>query len=398
VIERDHTWGPGRRFGAPPVAATAGSAPALTPGTVGVAVGWLALGAAIAWQALAPASAERYALVPLLAGLVLFGLPHGALDHLVPTRLGFAWARRPLGVALYLVAYAGVAAAYLGLWLAAPRIAFAGFLVATVVHWGQGDLRFLELFAGRRRVGAVGRAVAIALRGAIPIAVPVLAFPETAEGLLATAARALAVDAATLDLSSGLLRASLLAGLALVAVVYVASAAKAWGSTRGFALDVGEVALLVTLFAFVPAYLAIGVYFVLWHSFRHLVRLAMLRAEDARAIGAGRPWRPVLRLARDLVPITVIALAFLGLLGAWAAPRLEGTLDVVALSLVWISALTMPHLVVVALMDVAPEPGTGSGATRVRCGADVRARERARTRQAFASGAQFASQVVRKPR
>ena len=317
-------------------------------------VGWLALCAVIVWQALSPASAERYGLVPLLVGLVLFGLPHGALDHLVPTRLGFLWARRPLGVAAFLVAYAGLAAAYLGLWLVAPRIAFVGFLVATVVHWGQGDVRFLELFVGRRRVGVVGRVAAIVLRGAIPIAVPVLAFPETAEGLLATAARTLAVDATTFDLSSGLVRVSLLAALGLAAVVYVSYASQAWASTRGLALDLGEIALLVALFAFVPAYLAIGVYFMLWHSFRHLVRLAMLRVEDAQAIAAGHPWRPLLRLARDLVPITVVALAFLALLGAWAAPRLEGTLDVVALSLVWISALTMPHLVVVALMDAAP--------------------------------------------
>ena len=358
VIGRDQGWIGGRRLASTHAVAAAGAARAVTPGAVGVAVGWFALGAAIAWQALAPASAERFALVPLLAGLALFGLPHGALDHLVPARLGFAWARRPLGLAVYLVAYAGLAAAYLGLWLVAPRIAFIGFLVATVVHWGQGDLRFLELFARRRRVGVMGRATTIALRGAIPIAVPVLAFPATAEGLLATATQALGVDAGTLDLSSSLVRASLLGALALTAVVYVAYAAKAWDSSRGLALDLGEIALLVALFAFVPAYLAIGVYFMLWHSFRHLVRLSMLRAEDARAIAAGRPWRPLLRLARDLVPITLVALTFLALLGAWAAPRMAGALDVVALSLVWISALTMPHLVVVALMDAAPSAET----------------------------------------
>ncbi len=358
MIERDQGWIVGRTLASTPVVAGVGAPRVLAPGAVGVVVGWLALGAVIAWQALSPFSAERHALVPLLVGLVLFGLPHGALDHLVPGRLGFAWARRTRGVALYLAAYAGLAAAYLGLWLVAPRIAFLGFLVATVVHWGQGDLRFLELFVRRRRVGAVGRAASIALRGAVPIAVPVLAFPATAEGLLATAARALAVDATALDLSSGPLRVSLLAALVLVAVVYVAYAAQAWDSARGLALDLGEIALLVALFAFVPAYLAIGVYFMLWHSFRHLVRLALLRAEDAQAVAAGRPWRPVLRLARDLVPITLVALAFLAILGAWAAPRLDGTLDVVALSLVWISALTMPHLVVVALMDAAPSVDT----------------------------------------
>jgi beta-carotene 15,15'-dioxygenase len=328
------------------------------PLRVGAATGIATMVAIVAWHALAPASAERYALVPLLLGLVLFGLPHGALDHLVPARLGFAWGRRPLGLAVYLAAYAGVAAAYLGLWLVAPRVAFVGFLLATVLHWGQGDLRFLELFAGRRRVRWWGRAAAVALRGTLPVVVPVLAFPETAEGLLRTATGALGVGVGTLDLAADPLRWALVTALGLVAVAYVASARRAWATRRGLALDLGEVALLAVVFSLVPAYLAIGAYFLLWHSFRHLIRLLMLRPEDARSVTAGRPLRPVLRLTRDLVPITALALAFLAGLVLWAAPRMDGALDLVALSLVWISALTMPHLVVVALMDVRRDETT----------------------------------------
>ncbi len=328
------------------------------PAIAGVATGAAAMLAVVAWHALAPASAERYALVPLLLGLVLFGLPHGALDHLVPARLGFAWGRRPLGLTVYLAAYAGVAAAYLGLWLVSPRVAFVGFLVATVLHWGQGDLRFLELFAGRRPVRWWGRAATVALRGALPVVVPVLAFPETAEGLLRAATGALGVDVGALDLAADPLRWALVAALGLVAAAYVASARRAWSTRRGLALDLGEVALLAVTFALVPAYLAIGAYFLLWHSFRHLIRLLMLRPEDARSVAAGRPIRPVLRLTRDLVPITLLALAFLAGLVLWAAPRMDGALDLVALSLVWISALTMPHLVVVALMDTAPQTDT----------------------------------------
>ena len=70
-----------------------------------------------------------------------------------------------------------------------------------------------------------------------------------------------------------------------------------------------------------------------------------------RAVASGNSCGPVLRLARDLTPITLIALAFLVALAAWAGPRIEGLGGFVALVLVWIAALTMPHLAVVAWMD-----------------------------------------------
>jgi hypothetical protein len=43
---------------------------------------------------------------------------------------------------------------------------------------------------------------------------------------------------------------------------------------------------------------------------------------------------------------------FLAALTVWSGPRVERLEGFVALCLVWISALTMPHLVLVAWMDV----------------------------------------------
>jgi len=57
---------------------------------------------------------------------------------------------------------------------------------------------------------------------------------------------------------------------------------------------------------------------------------------------------PILRLARDLTPITLLALALLAALTARSGPRIEGLGGFVALYLVWIRALTMPHLALVA--------------------------------------------------
>ncbi len=310
---------------------------------------------AIAWVALAPAAAERGAFVPLLLGMVFLGLPHGALDHLVPARMGAAWGRRPPTLALFLAGYAGLAAAFLWLWTVAPAAAFVGFLVATVLHWGQGDVDFLERFFGRRRAGRLGHAAAILLRGALPVTVPVLAQPDVAEALFATAAVATGAAAGGgLDLRAPLVIWGL--GIALFALfaTYLFGLGRAWHGWRGRFMDVAELFLLAVLFTWVPAYLAIGAYFLAWHSLRHLARLLLLPDAEARAVAEGDLRGPVLRLTRDLIPTTLIALAFLVALTAWSGPRIDGVEGFVALYLVWISALTMPHLAVVAWMDAGP--------------------------------------------
>lgn len=316
--------------------------------------GWLAVVLILLAQAWAPQAVERYALWPLIAGIVLLGLPHGALDHLVPARIGLAWGRRPLGVALYLGAYVAIAAAYFALWLWQPLLAFAGFLVATVGHWGQGDQRFLEIFLGRRRPSRRSAWITLLTRGALPMTVPVLAWPETAESLFANAAAGLGVAAPALDLATPDFRAALLGALAALLALYLIEAIHAAPDASVLTIDVAEIGLLVALFTLVPAYMAIGVYFLFWHSLRHLGRLLLLRDEDAAELRRGRIARPVGRLARGLLPITLAAIALLAAVTLWALPNITSAERFTALYLVLISALTKPHLAVVALMDLEP--------------------------------------------
>jgi Brp/Blh family beta-carotene 15,15'-monooxygenase len=101
--------------------------------------------------------------------------------------------------------------------------------------------------------------------------------------------------------------------------------------------------------------LAVGLYFTLWHALRHIARLLLVDPPAVTALVAGDPGRALRRFARDAAPLTVVSLALIGGLALVvpASPAaLASTPDgLLALYLVGIAVLTLPHVVVVTWMD-----------------------------------------------
>ncbi len=293
--------------------------------------------------------------VPFALGLVIFGLPHGALDHLVPARLAGRRATiRTIApvVGLYLVLGAAVA----GLWTLNPTLAFVFFIALTWFHWGQGDA-----FASARRTGErLGwpRSIGLPLlRGALPMVVPLIAFPASYVIVLGSTTRAFggSTPAGALDPS---IRIGLGVGLATLAIVV--TLLEAWGQRAvpggraAWLGDLAEVALLAFFFSTVPPVLAVGLYFALWHSLRHIVRLSLLDSALARPLAEGRWGVVLLRFTGQAAPVTGIALLILAGLFLVLAPRTGGNpMGLLGIYLVLISALTLPHAVIVAIMDRA---------------------------------------------
>jgi Brp/Blh family beta-carotene 15,15'-monooxygenase len=113
--------------------------------------------------------------VPFAASLILFGLPHGAADHLVPGRItgrGAGAGSVSAVVALYLV----LGGAYLALWNIFPLLSFALFIFVTWFHWGQGDVYSSRALLRIRGLPVVPGLI---VRGGLPMLVPLLAFPES---------------------------------------------------------------------------------------------------------------------------------------------------------------------------------------------------------------------------
>ena len=72
---------------------------------------------------------------PLLATALVLGVPHGAVDYLVPARLGDASPAASVG--LVGGGYLLLGGGYALLWFAAPVVAAGLFVALTWVHWGR---------------------------------------------------------------------------------------------------------------------------------------------------------------------------------------------------------------------------------------------------------------------
>jgi Brp/Blh family beta-carotene 15,15'-monooxygenase len=274
--------------------------------------------------------------VPWLLSLVLFGLPHGALDHEVALRL---WRPQPpprWALPVILGGYLALVVVVLASWLVSPVILFLGFIALTWAHWGLADLWWSWVRDPAYFSSRFHRAIFAALRGALPMLVPLGSDPgfyrQTAQAACALfrgpaeAFNWIEYDA-TRDLALGV--TAVLAGLD-----FILAQRSAWSRW----LNVLEGVSLAFFFLALPALVSIGLYFTFWHGLRHLLRLKSFE---------GISWT---RLTLQALPATLGALGLLlGL--AWVTPHPAGYLPLLALYLVLISALTVPHALIVGWMD-----------------------------------------------
>ncbi|MFC4542581.1 Brp/Blh family beta-carotene 15,15'-dioxygenase [Halosolutus amylolyticus] len=317
--------------------------------------GLLSVVVAISITALAGSPPLAYQYVPLALSVVVLGLPHGAVDHLVlPRARGDPVTLRSLAFVglLYLL----VGTAYAVVWFLAPVAAFVLFILVTLVHWGQGDAYALLALVRVDHLGTrASRLLALVVRGGLPMLVPLIAFPAQYAFVAETLVGLFDPDAAAAlePVFSPPARAAVAIGFgALVALALLLGFVRSGPDGRGpWLVDLTETLGLVAYFAIVPPILAIGLYFCFWHSLRHILRTMLVDPVAATALDRGAIGAASRRFARDAAPLTAGGLLVLVGIGL-AVPRTPATVpDVIALYLVTIAVLTLPHVVVVTVLD-----------------------------------------------
>lgn len=254
--------------------------------------------------------------VAVLAVVILFGVPHRALDGEVARpflrpRFGPWW------FLAFAVPHLTLAGAVLLAWRLAPLLTLAGFLAASVWHFGEEE-------------ADAGCPLGALVLGGLPIAAPVLLQPVETARLLGTVA-----DVALATSPVWLLAAAW--SWAALALAWLA-----FGAPSGRV--VAEAAALLAAFAVLWPLTAFALYFVGLHAPRHMRALA---ADPARAPRVGSLGAA---MARSL-PVTGLTL----LLGALLWPLYQGQTPerLLALTLQGLAALTLPHMVLDALVSRA---------------------------------------------
>ncbi len=319
----------------------------------GIRFSWLAIAAVVPFAPFLGGVPPVVRYAPFIVSVAVFGLPHGAVDHLVPVRLGDASLWRSVGIVA--LVYAVLGGLYLGAWFLVPSLAFLAFILMTWAHWGQGDVYALLVFAGADHLRTrLERGLALVIRGGLPMLVPLLSHPAEYREVARTLIGLFGSGASLAPLFA--FRTRLIAGAGFLILTLIAIGLGGWrvrggASLRGWLMDAGETALLWGYFLVIPPIMAIGFYFCFWHSTRHIARLALVDDRARSALSTGNFAGALKRFARDATPMTVAAVAIIAAL-ALVVPSFSGGLKpLFGVYLVGIAVLTLPHVVVVSWMD-----------------------------------------------
>lgn len=269
------------------------------------------------------------AFVILFGVVILTGMPHGAVDHLVAARLydlEFTWTDQAKFYGGYLV----LMAVYGGFWVVAPVGSLLVFLVMTMYHFGQADLAYWGLPPLQARGAYLSR-------GLFLIGLPIAAFPTMVDPIFQAIAGVQVSAWPGLAARPDLVFWGLVgqhAGVLVLAAVGHQVRRETWGR------EAVNVVVLTALFGVVPPLVAFAVYFGLWHSLGHILEMLRFfrRHDDEPAT--------LTAFYRDAALFTL--LPFAGLAGLYWLTRAFGAQDqMIALLFIIIAVMTLPHMIIV---------------------------------------------------
>lgn len=250
-----------------------------------------------------------------VAAILLLGIPHGGLDGAIARRSGW-----PAGLVPWLsfhLVYIALAALVTALWWLFPLPSLALFLLISGLHFGASDIadhgsHWLPWLAHG---------------GLVCIAIPSLQ-PDLVEPLFAMLAGAdnarLLMDFLTVMLIPWAIICTAYCGYAYVNAAY--------------RKPLVDLLLLIMLVSLLPPLISFALYFCLWHSRGHMLRLwRSLEATERR------------RSAQEAAAYTLLAWISAALIFYYLNDT--ATLSLIQLTFIGLAALTLPHMLLVDFAD-----------------------------------------------
>ncbi len=267
----------------------------------------------------------RYPLLGLV--ILLIGMPHGAIDHIIAQHLytfKSKWSYRLKFYGWYL----GVMAAFTLAWIISPLICFIIFFGMTLYHFGQADAERFDLTGWRKIIIHYGRGISVVgliFFGDLPYSSAVI---ESVTGFsLAEYTRSMAEPQV------------LTYGLAAVYPLCFLMAASGKLSGKGFAFYLADALIVSLFFLYGDVIVAFAVYFGVWHSYNHVEVMLNFLSRKGKEVNYGWFFRESFVFSL----ISYIGILFLyNIMDAFGEEEL-----LISLLFISISVLTLPHMYIV---------------------------------------------------
>ena len=293
-----------------------------------------------------------YQLLPIYLGLFILGMPHGGADHLLIWGMirnnGFIFRMSVL------LLYPILSMIYLAWWHYQTLFSAVFFLFLTIFHWGQGD-QYISVKIHRAYYlerSHLLKLLHILSRGCLPILLPGYLGNETYQSFLETIIRQVSSLEYNLSLIQRFSYFFLLIPLILTTTQLILSGLQLKkDEKKAFQLDCLESLFLFLWFLIIPPLWALGIYFSLWHSLRHSLRILWVDIIGKKHLIE----RSYFKLKRRWLQISSLMTIF-ALIGLWGWLSLPLSLQSVEMdwlgkAMLGIAVLTLPHTIVVCLMD-----------------------------------------------
>lgn len=267
----------------------------------------------------------------LFASVVILGIPHGAIDHIIAADI-YGFKNRLRDHLIFYSSYLLVMLAVGLLWFFAPAAGMIFFLLISVYHFGQSDAVAL-LYTNSRWITWFTW-----IRGGTIIGLIIFVYPEVALPIIETAIRR-EPDWFDVFYRSSYIISGSIVFVYMIFILLVGMYADLKIKRIQFFTDS---AVLILLFLFTHPLIAFAIYFALWHSAGHVQEMISFFAKKGRVIS-------VPKFYKLAIPFTGVSL--LGLLLLFYIYRSFSFEDeMVSLLFILISVLTLPHMLVVDKM------------------------------------------------
>ena len=286
---------------------------------------------------------------PLIFSTLIFGIPHGAADHLF--LWGFTKKSSIKFKSISILIYLSIAIMYMLIWFIYPYISLFFFIILTIYHWGKAD--FIYGILSRRVIGIntyLNTYYSI-YRGVIPILTPGILY-NTEYNEFINGICNIINDSSGFNLQiNSFILVSILSMIIISFNVTIIYCEKLKGGFKLTKFDHIESLLLVIWFLCLPPIYSIGVYFIFWHSLRHITRILYLDKHTCYLDGTLNYKRISIRYIQLFSFMTILALSFfIYFLYSQTSDFYKS--NIVHALLILISTLTLPHAITVYLMDI----------------------------------------------